>query len=160
MPCAEILPIFPPSLFVFVTVQLTGTVAPVEAVAVQANWLPEETLDAATLVPGSTQVTAVIAVAATMVRLAVAVKVDCAWEVAVMVTTLLVGTVAGAVYNPPVEIEPVPVPPTDKFTRVLLRFNTVAVHCEVESTVTSTGLQETVIVGVVVVELELLPQEL
>ena len=44
--------------------------------------------------------TAVIAVAATMVRLAVAVSVDCTWEVAVIVTTLLVGTVAGAVYSP------------------------------------------------------------
>jgi hypothetical protein len=54
--------------------------------------------------------------------------VDCTCEVAVIVTTLLVGTVPGAVNNPPLEIDPVPVPPTDQFTSVLLRFKTVAVH--------------------------------
>jgi hypothetical protein len=69
----------------------------------------------------------------------------------VTVTTLLVGTAAGAVYNPPVLIDPVPVPLTDQFTNVLLRFKTEAVHCEVPSTVTSVGVHVTVIVGVVVV---------
>jgi cellulose biosynthesis protein BcsQ len=51
-----------------------------------------------------------------------------ACDVAVIVTTLLVGTVAGAVYNPPAVMAPVPVPLTDQFTSVLLRFRTVAVH--------------------------------
>jgi len=77
----------------------------------------------------------------------------------VIVTTLLVGTAAGAVYNPPLLIDPVPVPLTDQFTSVLLTFKTVAVHWEVPSTVTSVGLHVTVIVGVVVV-VELLPQEI
>ena len=72
--------------------------------------MPEETVDAERLVLGSTQVTAVIAVAGSIVRPCVAVRVDCTWEVAVTVTTLLVGTVAGAVYNPPLSIDPVPVP--------------------------------------------------
>ena len=85
-----------------------------------------------------------------MVSEVVAVKLDCACEVAVTVTTLLVGTAAGAVYTPPVLIEPVPVPLTDQFTRVLLRFKTEAVHCEVPSTVTAVGVHVTVIVGVVV----------
>jgi hypothetical protein len=105
-------------------------------------------------------VTALIAVGCTSVRFCVAVKVDCACEVAVIVTTLLVGTVAGAVYNPPLVIEPVPVPPTLQFTRVLLKFVTLAVHCEVPSTVTLVGTHEIEIVGVVVAELALLPQEL
>src|SRR5579862_6495549 len=46
----------------------------------------------------------------------------------------------------------------DQFTSVLLSFMTVAVHCEVESTVTSAGVHETVIVGVTAVEVE--PQAL
>jgi len=109
----------------------------------------------------STQVTAEIAVGCWMVKLAVAVKVDCTWDVAAMVTTLLVGTVEGAVNMPPVLIDPVPVPLTDQFTSVLLRFKTVAVHCEVPNTVTEVGVHVTVIVGVVVVVvLLLLPQEL
>jgi hypothetical protein len=41
---------------------------------------------------------------------------------------LLVGTVAGAVYKPPLLIDPLPVPLTDQFTSVLLTFKTVAVH--------------------------------
>ena len=76
-----------------------------------------------------------------------------------IVTTLLVGTVAGAVYNPPLVMDPVPVPLTVQFTRVLLRFVTVAVHCEVPSTVTLAGTHEIVIVGDVVVVAALLPQE-
>jgi len=108
-----------------------------EANAVQASLLPEETVDAETSVEGSTQITAVMAVACSMVTLAVAVKLDCACEVAVIVTTLFVGTVAGAVYTPPLVIEPTPVPLTDQFTRVLLALRTVAVHCAVPSTVTS-----------------------
>jgi len=126
-------------LVAFAIVQLTGTVVPLvtEANAVQASWLPEETVDDESFVEGSRQVTAVIAVACWMVTLAVAVNVDCACDVAVMVTTLFVGTVAGAVYRPlEVSIEPVPVPVTDQFTSVLLAFRTVAVHCAVPSTVT------------------------
>ena len=72
--------------------------------------------------------TVLIAVGCTSVRFCVAVKLDCTCEVAVIVTTLLVGTVAGAVYNPPLVIDPVPVPLTVQFTKVLLRFMTVAVH--------------------------------
>lgn len=53
---------------------------------------------------------------------------------------------------------PVPVPLIVQFTSVLLRFSTVAVHCEVDETVTSEGVQEIVIVGVEVL-LELEPQE-
>jgi hypothetical protein len=107
---------------------------------------------------GSTQVTAVIAVAASIVRFCVAVSVDCTWDVAVTVTTLLVGTVDGAVYNPPLLIEPFPVPLMLQLTSVLLRFWTLAVHCEVVRTVTSEGTQETVIVGLTAVVVE--PQEL
>ena len=112
----------------------------------------------------SLQITAVIAVAATMVKLAVAVRVDCTWEVAVIVTTLVLGTVAGAVYSPPLVIEPLVVPLTDQFTRVLLALRTVAVHCAVPRTVTSApvpcvGTHEAVMDGVTAV-LALLPQEL
>src|ERR1700686_5315293 len=89
-----------------------------------------------------------------MVRDAVAVKLACTWEVAGIVTTLFrfVGTVAGAVYNPPLLIDPVPVPVTLQFTRVLLALTTVAVHCAVPSTVTSSpvpwvGVHEAVIDG-------------
>jgi hypothetical protein len=125
---------------------------------VQANVLREETIDA-WLPAESLHITAAIAVAATIVRLAVAVSVDCACEVAVIVTTLFVGTAAGAVYNPLVVlIDPLLVPLTDQFTRVLLALRTVAVHWEVPSTVTSVGLHETVIVGVTVVGAA--PQEL
>ena len=106
-----------------------GRTGGTEAKAVQASEFPEETVDGDGELPeGSWQMTAVIAVAATIVTFAVAVNVDCTCEVAVIVTTLLVGTVAGAVYSPPVVIEPLPVPLTDQFTSVLLAFNTVAVH--------------------------------
>ena len=105
-----------------------GAAAPVEVVAVQVSVLPEETLDADRLVAGSTQVTVLIAVGWTRVKLCVPVNVDCTCEVAVTVTTLLVGTVPGAVYNPPLEIDPLPVPLTVQFTSVLLRFTTIAVH--------------------------------
>jgi hypothetical protein len=74
------------------------------------------------------QVTALIATAFWRVKLSVAVKVDCTCDTAVIVTTLLVGTVAGAVYKPPLLIDPLPVPLTDQFTSVLLTFKTVAVH--------------------------------
>jgi hypothetical protein len=47
---------------------------------------------------------------------------------------------------------------TVQFTSVLLSFKTVAVHCEVPSRVTSDGVQDMVMVGATVVELE--PQEL
>jgi hypothetical protein len=153
-------PRFPPRWFVFVTVQVTGTVAPPEVKAEQFSALPDETVVADCAVVGSTQVTVLIEVAATIVTAWVPVKLLCACAVAVMVTAPLavVGTVAGAVYNPAEVIEPLPVPLTDQFTSVLLKFKTVAVHCEVPSTVTSTGVQETVIVGVVVV-LALEPQE-
>ena len=62
--------------------------------------------------------------------LVVAIKLACACAVAVMLTMLRVGTVAGAVYNPPVIlIDPVPVPLTDQFTRLLfVRPVMVAVH--------------------------------
>jgi hypothetical protein len=101
-----------------------------------------------------------MAVGGKSVRLCVAVNVDCTCEVAVIVTTFEVvfGIVAGAVYKPPAVIVPVPVPLTLQFTSVLLRLMTLAVHCEVPSKVTSVGVQDTVIVGVVAVVLE--PQEL
>src|SRR5579871_6793481 len=116
-------PTFPPSLLAFATVHVTGMIAPVEAVAEQLNELPEVTTVTPTLelLLGSTQVTALIAVACSMVRPCVAVRVACTCEVAVMVTTLLVGTVAGAVYKPALVMAPLPVPLTDQFTRVLLR---------------------------------------
>src|ERR1700746_2825120 len=127
MPWAEILPIFrvTPVWVVFATLQFPGTDPPVEVVAVQAKVLPEMTVVAGPP-EASLQVTAAIAVGWMMVRFCVAVRVDCTCEVAGIVTTFLVGTVPGAVYNPPLEIEPVPVPLTDQFTRVLLAFNTVA----------------------------------
>jgi hypothetical protein len=101
-----------------------------------------------------------MAVGCSRVTVVVVLKVDWACAVAVMVTTLFVGTVAGAVYNPLVIlIDPVPVPLTDQFTSVLLRPITLAVHWEVARTVTSVGVHEAVMVGAVVV-LELLPQEL
>jgi hypothetical protein len=123
--------------------------------------------DGAVLVFGSRQVTVWICVAGSSVRFCVAVTVDCTCDVAVttmMLEALFVpGIVAGAVYNPPLVIDPaLPLPPplmaTLQFTRVLLRLRTVAVHCEVVRTVTSLGVHETVIVGVAVV-LVLDPQE-
>jgi hypothetical protein len=56
-------------------------------------------------------------------------------------------------------MDPLPVPLTLQFTRVLVSFVTVAVHWEVPSTATLVGEQETAIVGVAVVA-ALLPQEL
>ena len=105
-----------------------------------------------------------MAVAASMVTDVVEVRLDCDWEVAVIVTTLFVGTVAGAVYKPlVVSIEPLPEPLTDQFTSVLLALSTVAVHCAVPSTVTSAPVpsvatHEAVMEGVTAVELA--PQEL
>ena len=155
-------------MILFAMLQLTGTVVPedTEAKAVQESEFREETINGDGELPEeSLQTTAVIAVAATMVRLAVAVSVDCTWEVAVIVTTLVLGTVAGAVYSPLVlSIEPFPVPLTDQFTSVLLAFRTVAVHCAVPRTVTFApvpwvGTHEAVMDGVTAV-LALLPQEL
>src|ERR1700694_2126374 len=76
-PCAEMLPIFPPSGLV--TLQSTGTVVPTEteAKAVQDSAFLEETTDAG-FPEESLHMTAVIAVAATIVTLAVAVKAACA----------------------------------------------------------------------------------
>jgi hypothetical protein len=155
-----------PALFVFLMVQLTGTVVPLvtDEKAVQVSLFPEETLDAGRFVDGSAHITAVIDVAFCMVTLAVAVKVDCDCDVAVIVTTLFVGTVAGAVYKPPLVIAPTSVPLTDQFTRVLLALRTVAVHCAVPSTVTLDPVpcvetHEAVMAGVTVVVL-LDPQEL
>jgi hypothetical protein len=147
---------------VFETLQLTGTVVPVdtEAKAVQDSELREETINGDGELPEeSLQTTAVMAVAATIVRLAVEVSVDCTWDVAVIVTILLLGTVAGAVYSPPLVIDPFVLPLTDQFTRVLVAFNTFAVHCAVPSTVTLVGTQETVIVGVTAA-VGVMPQEL
>src|ERR1700722_15637364 len=139
-------------LAVFATLQLTGTMAPVEAVAVHVRVLPEATTVAA-FPEASSQMTAEIAVAGVSVTLSVAFRLPSTCEVAVIVMTLLVGTVAGAVYNPPLLIDPFPDPVTVQFTKVLLRLATVATHWEVPSTVTSVGSQETLIVGVAVVEL-------
>ena len=154
-------------LFAFATLQLTGTVAPAVVVAVQDSLLPDETVDAEARLE-SKHVTMSIAVAATMVSVVVPVKVDCTWEVAVIVT-VLVGGLEGAVYKPALVIDPaLPVPPpvtlTLQFTRVLLSLTTVAVHCAVPRTVTSdpvpwVGTHEAVMVGVATV-LGLLPQEL
>ena len=107
---------------------------------------------------------AVMAVAASMVTDVVVLRLDCDWEVAVIVTTLFIGTAAGAVYKPlVVSIDPLPVPLTDQFTSVLLALCTVAVHCAVPRTVTSAPVppvdtQEAVMDGVTAVELD--PQAL
>ena len=81
-----------------------------------------------------------IAVGGSRVNCCVAVNAEFTWEVAVIVTVLYCwvgpGITAGAVYNPPVNVmdpklSPVgaPLAPlTDQFTRVLLSFETVAVH--------------------------------
>jgi hypothetical protein len=143
------------ALLVLATDQFTGTVVPVETEenAVQESVLCEETVVAG-FPEASSQMIAVICVAATMVSVVVA----------VIVTTLLVGTLEGAVYKPLVwPMEPLLVPLTDQFTRVLLALMTVAVHCAVPFTVTSApvpvvGTQEAVMVGATVVELE--PQAL
>jgi hypothetical protein len=103
-----------------------------------------------------------------MAMVVVDVKEVCAWAVAVTVTLLLVGRAAGAVYVAVVQlvalplqaIAPVAVPLIEKVASVLLRFNTVAVHCDVPSKVTLVGVQETEMVGVVVVDDDVLPQEL
>jgi hypothetical protein len=110
-----------------------------------------------------------IAVGGSRVRPWVAVKDDCTCDVAVIVTVLncwlAPGMTAGAVYSPPDVIDPkfdplgAPVGAvTLQLTSVLLRLITVAVHCEVPSRVTSVGVQDIVIDGVVAVELD--PQEL
>jgi len=106
-----------------------------------------------------------------MVIGAVAVRLVCATAIAVMVTTLFgVGTVAGAVYVdvalellgfivPTVEFPPATVL-TSQFASVLLRPLIVAVQRDVPNTTTVVDAQETVMVGLdVVEELGLLPQE-
>jgi hypothetical protein len=138
-------------MLAFVTDQYTGTVTLLEAVAVQVSVLPEETVVAS-------QVTAAIAVGCTRVMLCVAVKEACTCEVAVIVMTLFVGTIAGAVYKPPLFMDPLPVPLTVQFTKVLLTFKTLARHCEFASGATSVGVHDTLIVGVGAV-LGVLPQE-
>ena len=67
---------------------------------------------------------------------------------AVIVTTLFVGTVAGAVYKPLLSIDPVPVPLTDQFTRVLLRFVILAVNWTVPSTLMEPAAPNTLMAGV------------
>src|ERR1700687_3981197 len=104
-----------------------------------------------------------MAVAALIWMVAVAVKEVCAWAIAVMVTMLLVGTVCGAVYKPfasivpKVEFPPA-TPPACQFTRVLLRFRMLWVHCTVPFTTTEVAAHEIVKVGVAAVVL-LPPQE-
>src|SRR6266853_2657354 len=96
---------------------------------------------------------------------ALAVRVVCAWAIAVMVTILFgVGTAVGAVYKPFVSIFPtVVLPPamllTCQLTSVLLRFVIVAVHCTVPFTVTKVAAQEAVIVGVAGGVVELPPPQ-
>jgi len=122
------------------TYQQTGTaVVPLEGVAVQSSWLPDLTVSEGTEGSLFTQTTALIVVAFSIVTVVVPVVVDCASEVAVTVATLLVGTEIGAMYTPLLSMVPngpVPVPLTDHFTRVLLRFVTIALHCAVPPTVT------------------------
>ena len=100
-----------------------------------------------------------MAVGCWIVIVAVAVRLVCAWAAAVIVTTLLVGTVAGAVYKPFLSIVPVPVPLTCQFTKVLLRFEMLAVHCTCPFTVTVEAAQEADIVGVVDVVVVLPPPQ-
>jgi hypothetical protein len=130
--------------------------------------LPDETVGATTEF-WSKHVTLVMAVGGSRVRACVAVKLDCTCEIAVIVTVLYCwldpGITVGAVYNPPAvmdpTLDPVGAPEaavTVQFTSVLLRFKTLAVHWDVPSRVTSVGVQDMVMVGVVAVELD--PQEL
>jgi hypothetical protein len=75
------LPTFPAKpLVALATLQLTATIAPVEAVAVQSSSLPEEKMVGfcGGFVVGSTHVTALIAVAGSMVKVCVAVRVESA----------------------------------------------------------------------------------
>src|ERR1700676_822676 len=136
--------------------QKTGTAIPPESVATQAIELPEVTLkfDVEPL-----QLIVLIAVAGKIVIVAVAVKEVCVCAIAVMVTTLLVGTVGGAVYLPLVSIVPnvefpPATPPACQLTRVLLKFAIVWVQDAVPFTVTEVWSHEIVKVGVDVVELE------
>src|SRR5712664_4758863 len=145
------------------TCQNTGIEVLAEDVAVQAREVPDFTVRLGVWVE-SRQVTALMAVAGRIVIVAVAVKEVCAWAIAVMVTTLLVGTVCGAVYLPFVSIVPKvefppATPPASQFTRVLLRFRMLWVHCTVPFTSTEVAAQEIVNVGVAAVVLEPPPQE-
>ena len=97
------------ALFLFETLQFTGTSAPVDEAALHDIWLPDETVVASTRFL-SMHVTLAMAVGCNRVKFCVAVKVDCTCEVAVIVTELYCwvdpGIAAGAVYNPPAVIEP------------------------------------------------------
>src|SRR5882672_3115539 len=146
------------------TCQNTGTWTFSEVSAVQATDLLEATVSVDALVAGSTQTTELIFVGCRIVTLAVAVRVVCAWAIAVIVTILLVGTAFGAVYRPfasmvpKVEL-PLATPPACQLTKVLLKLRMVAVHCTVPFTATEDAAQEAVIVGVGGGALEPPPQE-
>ena len=119
MPVAGVPPVVP------LTCQKTGIVVLAEDVAVQERDEPEVTFKLGVFVE-SRHVIALMAVAGRIVIVAVAVKDVCACATAVMVTTLLVGTVCGAVYLPLVSIVPKvafppATPPACQLTRVLLR---------------------------------------
>jgi hypothetical protein len=118
--------------------QSTAMVPPPETVGVQTSDLPEAAVCDACKLVASTHVTALMTAGGRMVMFAVAVRLVCAWATAVMVTTplLVVGTVAGAVYRPFASIVPTVELPlamvlTCQFATVLLKFEMVAVHCEV-----------------------------
>ena len=74
------------------TSQNTEIGLPLESVAVQANAMPEVTVRPDGVVEPE-QSMALMAVAFWIVIVAVAVRVVCAWAIAVMVTSLCVGTV-------------------------------------------------------------------
>src|SRR5579872_5835865 len=91
---------------------------------------------------------------ARMVMLTVAVRLVCAWAIAVIVTMFCApaGWTAGAVYKPLVSIMPkVALPPVTPLTchvaSVLFRFEIKAVHCEVAFAFTEVRVQLAEIVG-------------
>jgi hypothetical protein len=76
---------------------------------------------------------------AVIVTVALAVLVESAWDVAVIVTVAGLGTVPGAVYKPfasmlPQLVPEHPLPVTVQVTAVSFVFDTVAVNCCVEET--------------------------
>ncbi len=82
---------------IVLTSQNTEIGLPLESAAVQASAMPEVTVRPDLGVEPEQSI-ALMAVAGRIVIVVVAVRVVCAWAIAVMVTMLLVGTVAGAVY--------------------------------------------------------------
>jgi hypothetical protein len=94
---------------------------------------------------------------------AVAVRLVCAWAIAVMVTMSFVGWVAGGVYSPFVSMVPYCALPlvtllTCQVTKVLLRFCTDAVNCTVgPPAFAELSAPYTLMVGAAAVEPE--PQE-